>query len=593
MCHVSRKVYTVCAHGKAGETRECEAQNDRKERWGFLETTGFCVGFDLLRCRRYGETTEVVYGFCRECRDFYRGFNTRDVNAILNYWAYKNRHGYSTSVSAKLISADEVFGRPPPALEAVNRARCELVALGRELPCSDLETPIDWLQRLEKIRRSTLDWARQSSSVQMPRCIAFDESVLSVQPRRASPMSAYPHLRGLSSPQVNFETLYKLCGDIPREFVDGQDNPVSHTPPVTMRVPPTRLLLPAQMNGSEESNKVGNNETPRSQDVGHSDISTPSYISGPIGHPLTELSGYRDIGDSSNSRPRQPGPLASPYTDDGEDETESLFDPLDGIIDIYLSERQEIPSKGTEPSQPQLPSRFSFDSSVADSDEDGGDLSTVDLIDRLPQEQEEQWQRATLTGKVRKAPSSPPVFASHFSLGSSLADSTGDQDPEEPQKYYHHHHDHHHHHHHHHGEESNTTKTTTCCPISDDDSDADEPHDHPDPAVPPTSHFSFSFSDISDIGPGDDAKEDQGGRDATVGRPSELRTPPDDGGSSRRGSRGGRDVGVVVRPPFPLRPPPRPARPTRPRHPSGSEAVSSRIAGGCGFAETPGDGGWI
>lgn len=562
MCYTSRKVYTVCAHSEV-ENRWCGAQKARRERWRFLDTPGLCVGSDLRCCHQSDETTEAIYGFCYECRDFYRGLNTRDVNTILNYWAAKNRHGYSTKVSATLISADEIFGRPSPALEEVSRARCELVALGRELPCRDLESPVDWLQRLERIRQSTLDWAQQRPSTQMHRWKAFDGNVLCVQPQRTPRMSAYQYLQGFSPQQVNISTLYKLCGEIPPEFAVRQDDSVAHFPRRTVQAAPL-----AWTNDMERPNRAGNSERPKSTGMDHhSDIDTPSYVSAPLAHPLAKIPDCRNLGDPANFRSHQPRVQTSPYTNNGEDKSQSLYNnSLADVIDIYLTEWEEFSSEEARASE-------------------GGhsNLSTTGLIGRPSRDQEDQWQRATLTGKVRKRPSPPSVPASRFSLGSSLADPAEDQDPEEPRNY--------HRNCGHHPEESNMMTTASCFPISDIGSDAGEDC-HATPQAPPTSHF--SLSDMSNIGL--DADEEDEERNATVWRLSDSLAPTDgyddDDDDVSFGSSRGRDDDDVLRLPEPL---PGSTRPASPWRYSSSEVsmISLRVAGGNVLPETLEDGGWI
>jgi hypothetical protein len=223
MCYISRKIYTVCAHSSLGELIECRVHKDKRAKWPIVYT-GLCVarGLSFWRCRSRSEATEIVYGFCPNCRDFYRGFNTRDVSAILNYWAFKNRHGYSTCVPATMISADEVFGQPPPLEESLKQPRCELIALGNQLPpnLKLLDSPVDWLRRLEGIRKSTLEWAEQGPRRKMPIYWAANvkvrggyDSTLCIQPRINSPMSVYPHPSAPSSLQCHGETYRKLCGE--------------------------------------------------------------------------------------------------------------------------------------------------------------------------------------------------------------------------------------------------------------------------------------------------------------------------------------------------------------------------------------------
>ncbi|KAL2017383.1 hypothetical protein VTK56DRAFT_2263 [Thermocarpiscus australiensis] len=241
MCYISRKIYTVCAHTREGELVECRAQKHRIQQ---RQNAGFCNGIrlSLSKCWPLAQTTEMIYGFCEDCRCFYKGHNTGSVNAILNYWAFKNSQGYSVSVPAHLVPADEVFGRPASVIAALKQPRGELLALGNELPRKRQETTLEWLQRLEGIRRSTLGWAGNPSPGSWPQnshlSADVDSGVLRFGPRAISPMSAYPyaHVSGPTeepsvtqetaavshdtrgAPQVHLETLRRLCGGIPSGF---------------------------------------------------------------------------------------------------------------------------------------------------------------------------------------------------------------------------------------------------------------------------------------------------------------------------------------------------------------------------------------
>ncbi|KXX73752.1 hypothetical protein MMYC01_210118 [Madurella mycetomatis] len=389
----------------------------------------------------------------------------------------------------------------------------------------------------------------------MRRLVAFDDNALRVQPQKTPRMPAYPYLLDPSPQQVNISTLYKLCGEIPPEFAVRQDDPVAHLPHTTVQAAP-----PTRMNDSKKPKRVGNNEMPRSQGMDHhSDVDTPSYVSAPVDHPLAKIPDCQNPGDPASFRPRQPRVQASPYTDDGEDKPQSLYNPLSGVIDIHLTEWQEFSSREAGVSG-------------------GGysNISTIHLIDRLPQEQEEQWQLATLTGKVRNSASPPSVLASHFSISSSLGDPAEGQDPEEPQNYYRNCS--------HHSEVSSMAVITSCFLISDIDSDADE-HHHANPQAPPTSHF--SLSDMSDIGLDAD-KEDEEERNAVAWRLSDLLAPTTDDDDDDDNDD---DDDDVLRLPEPLPGSIRPASPWRYSNSEGS--ISPRMAGGNVLSEMVEDDGWI
>ncbi|KAK4124872.1 hypothetical protein N657DRAFT_689268 [Parathielavia appendiculata] len=197
MCYITKNVYTVCAHTRMGGLVECEHQKARNERW---EDGSFCL--TLLSCRPV-EQTKLKYWFCDGCREHYDGCDTMTVEAVLNYWAFKNAHGYSSSVSPKLIAAESVFGsRAPARKDDPKHPRRELMALGKVLPRKPFETPVAWLQRLEEARTLTLELAAKWSAVvghQRQRRERIGERVVHMQPRISTPMSVYPYAHALSS----------------------------------------------------------------------------------------------------------------------------------------------------------------------------------------------------------------------------------------------------------------------------------------------------------------------------------------------------------------------------------------------------------
>jgi hypothetical protein len=229
MCYIARDVYTVCAHTRVGGLVECEPQIARNERWGDGSS---CLA--LLSCRPV-EKTELKYWFCPECREHYGGWDTKTVDAVLNYWAFKNARGYSSSISPKRVPAELVFGGKAPLREDdPKRPRLELIALGKELPREPFEDPLAWLQRLEEARTMTIQVAEKWPSVEDRE--GLDEHVVRMQPRISTPMSVYPYSHALSSitelsearqspanpvraqnpgacRQVHLKTLRKLCGE--------------------------------------------------------------------------------------------------------------------------------------------------------------------------------------------------------------------------------------------------------------------------------------------------------------------------------------------------------------------------------------------
>lgn len=245
MCYFIRTVYTVCAHYNEKGPFECQAQRKRRNQW---QEGGFCLSLrtSLWQCWPSLTTTELICGFCKECRDCYRGHDTRSVSAILNYWASR---GYSNSVPAGSIPACKVFCDPSFVGQDLKRPRYELVALAKALPRKPSETHGQWLQRLEAARESTLEWAEKNSgtdqqSRQQPD--ADHAAVCTQQPPSHPSMTVppYGHVPGSveevnelqeaiskrlppppeprKSPYVHIETLGKLCGEVPAEFLAGQ-----------------------------------------------------------------------------------------------------------------------------------------------------------------------------------------------------------------------------------------------------------------------------------------------------------------------------------------------------------------------------------
>lgn len=130
MCYINSKAYTVCAHAKVeGGPFVCWGDGTVEQQHGVDESGNWRVSGPS--CWPLARTTELVYGFCGGCISFYRGFETRDVSAILNYWAAR---GYSASVPAGSISADDVFCGLDPNEDLAKRPHYELVALGIAFP---------------------------------------------------------------------------------------------------------------------------------------------------------------------------------------------------------------------------------------------------------------------------------------------------------------------------------------------------------------------------------------------------------------------------------------------------------------------------
>lgn len=239
MCHMTRKIYTVCAHSKEEGPFECKAQKDRID---WYQDTGFCgrLWVSLSRCWPPVKLTELIYGFCEDCLNFYRdkGHETRTVSAILKYWASR---GYTESVSAGSISDDIC---KPPVAEDLRRPRCEYVAFAKVLPRGFSEPLGMWLQRLESVRESTLQWAEITSSTQT-RQEALPQAAVHFQPGLWTPQ------QGGEQRQIRQDSTYTGLAD-------------SHFQALPRKPLPTRCLTPVQNRyGSENDYGYDNNNRSR------------------------------------------------------------------------------------------------------------------------------------------------------------------------------------------------------------------------------------------------------------------------------------------------------------------------------------------
>jgi hypothetical protein len=276
-----------------GELVECERQKARNEE---LQDGGCCANFLLsLRSCRPVQETKLKYWFCEDCRDYYKDYEVNTLDAVLSYWAFKSDRGYSFGISPKLIPADLVFGGSGSVLEDPVRPRRELVALGEALPRKPFEASVDWLQRLEEARRTTLEIAEKWSQA-LARCQNW--SVVGMQPRITTPMSVYPYsylssITELSdsqetttsfppshgargSPQVHPETLRQLCGkapvalarclttatdpqqNTPQENVSGTQTPNQKFAGVTSRTPISRDFPSVHFNNAASDSEEPN-----------------------------------------------------------------------------------------------------------------------------------------------------------------------------------------------------------------------------------------------------------------------------------------------------------------------------------------------
>jgi hypothetical protein len=399
MCYITRNVYTVCAHTRIGGVVECEHQKARNERW---EEGNCCLA--LLSCRPV-EKTKLKYWFCDECREHYDGCDTKTLDAVLNYWAFKNARGCSSSVSPRKIPAELVFGgRAPVREDDPKRPRLELVALGKVLPRKPFESPLDWLQRLEEARTMTVQLAERCSSVQ-GRESRLDEHVVHMQPRISAPMSVYPYSHALSSitelsearestvnsvpshnsgasRQVHPETLRKLCGEPSVEMLPRQSGetdqkqqrtdlrscvsaPVGHEvapdahPPHPSYKPPARPLsrgLTPSRN-SQQGDSQGHLADPTAASQEPTNEAAGAAVDGTSGETGTGSGSTDQVGDTvDNSLPTGPSqgaltekeePAQHPEADDGH------------FTDVPLDEAPSKQEKD-ESDEPNMTSHFSI-----------------------------------------------------------------------------------------------------------------------------------------------------------------------------------------------------------------------------------------
>ncbi|KAK4240102.1 hypothetical protein C8A03DRAFT_31756, partial [Achaetomium macrosporum] len=371
MCYVTRNIYTVCAHSRVGELIECKEQVARNDRY---HGGGCWANFQLSfwSCRP-AEKLSLEYSFCGYCRDHYRGYDTNKAEAILNYWAFKNRRGYCFSVSPSLIPAECVFRRPAACdLADAKQPRCELIALDKALPRRPFETPAKWLQRLEGVRTLTLKLAEEHQEVD------DDNSVIRMQPRITSPMPIDPYARVLSpvpelsesqttphesqgttrvSPQVHLATLQKLCGEVPPEFPATESEDVPGSTSDNPQQQTTALRVP-------ESSPLGHEV---SQDTGPT---TPGYH-----HRQSDLKQDLTKSERRNQESADSEEIASPEKGPVVTAAAGAVQKTDdNLTSISLGERSAeqpehphgIPVDQEEEEPPNLTSHFSWDSSIVD-----------------------------------------------------------------------------------------------------------------------------------------------------------------------------------------------------------------------------------
>jgi hypothetical protein len=428
MCYITRNVFTVCAHSRVGELVECKEQIARNRKY----QEGGCwasVQLALLSCRP-AEKLGLEYSFCDHCRNQYRGYDTTKVDAILNYWAFKNRRGYCFSVPPSLVPADYVFGMPASSdLVDAKQPRCELIAIDKALPRRPLETPAKWLRRLEQVRTLTLKQAELRDT-------AYYYNVIRRQPRITSPMSIDPYARDLSpvpelsesqatttphdslnpydttmSPQLHLATLQKLCGgETPREFTVGPSGEASGlTTDNAQEQKPTARRLP-------ESLPPGHEQFLQ-EDTGPT---TPGYVGSTLPVPppsrrLTTQPCHRQHSDSEQditepaTQSQEAGDpvvtavaeaVQSPADVEGNHQlhqTDPIFEAVGKLTSISLDEH---PVQQRQPEHPpNLTSHFSWDSSVADPI----DIAIAETMDES-------------TGVVEQSSDTEPNMTSRFSV---------------------------------------------------------------------------------------------------------------------------------------------------------------------------------
>ncbi|KAK3310807.1 uncharacterized protein B0T15DRAFT_50792 [Chaetomium strumarium] len=368
MCYITRNIFTVCAHSRVGELVECKEQIARNEKY----QDGSCwanLQLAFLSCPP-AEKLGLEYSFCDYCRDHYRGYDTNRVDAILNYWAFKNRRGYCFSVSPSMVPAEYIFGRPASSdLADAKQPRCELIAIDKALPRRPFESPAKWLRRLEQPR------------ITAPMSIGPYARVLSPVPElsesQATPRGSLNPSQDTArvSPQVHLATLQKLCGEAPVEF------------PVSQSGTASGLMI----DNLQEQGTAAALRLPESLPPGHGQLqdtgpTTSGYVGSALAVPppsrrlttqqrhmqsdaeqyITE--GGQDAGDPADVganfqlHQSEPGPIS-----EAEDGTLTSIDLNEHPKKQSEEDPQEISAEHDEDDEPpNLTSHFSWDSSVAD-----------------------------------------------------------------------------------------------------------------------------------------------------------------------------------------------------------------------------------
>jgi hypothetical protein len=169
MCYIIHNIHTICTHTSYSDIVFCDKQKSRNSRLkSNPRSLRASISFKIRSCRPKFEPS-LQYNFCDECSNHFSGYDIYNVNSVLNFWGYKSTMKHDTAVSPGSIPAGDVFG--PNRRNYINplHPRLELSALGRVWKMKQpFETNLSWLQRLEEIRTTTLDYVSRDGPRSQP-----------------------------------------------------------------------------------------------------------------------------------------------------------------------------------------------------------------------------------------------------------------------------------------------------------------------------------------------------------------------------------------------------------------------------------------
>lgn len=144
MCVFSRLIFTVCGHVQSTE-EPCKSEGQRKWVWN-------------KTCRV--KTSRIEYGFCPECVTYYHAWNTWGVDAILNYWEYKNMLGFNKASHPSWIPRNILLTVRLPSTPVFLPESSEFLTLKEAFLAGGGPVPKDLRTHVLKILGATIDWAQ-------------------------------------------------------------------------------------------------------------------------------------------------------------------------------------------------------------------------------------------------------------------------------------------------------------------------------------------------------------------------------------------------------------------------------------------------